>query len=185
MRKCPRHFIFCRETSSGSLFSALGIYCSNLRKKCEHAVDFNPQHVQRGVDPGHLVKHFLSFRSLGQEDIPYDLFVNQRASENSYVRFTRDIDDFVHSVVRDQSGAAISGAVLPCVDLGSVLAAPGDGIEEAADDAVVQEDGRLVVQVHNDAIDDAEPVEIPEIPQPPPPICTELSKALRLLQTDR
>ena len=112
----------------------------------------------------------------GEED--FDLFVNQNPREG-YLRFNRDIEDFVGSVVRDQSGVIINnGAAAPGFDVESELSVPYD--EEASDDVVFHEGEQLAVEVHE--VDDAVSV---DFPQPSASVCMELSRAFQMLQRDR
>ena len=112
----------------------------------------------------------------GEED--FDLFVNQRPHDG-YRYFHSDIQDFVGSVVRDQSGVIVdNGATAPSFDVEAELSVPYD--EEAA--VIFQEGEQLAVEVHAEPIDDVVSV---DLPQPSPSVCLELAKAFRMLKNDR
>ena len=152
-------------------------------EKCDkkvYASNFLSRHVHHWNRQRILSKLFLSFSLFEKEEIA--LFVNQSDGEPSYIRFGSDIDDFLKSVVRDNSGAVVRGAA---------FAAPGGGVGENTGDFLAHGDGDSALQDDIDAIgnaedtnlfEDEEPV---EMPAPPAPICDELSKALKLLQNDR
>ena len=110
------------------------------------------------IRSGHLVTLIFCCRSTDED---FDLFVNQKSQQEGYLRFHQDIEDFVGSVVRDQSGDIIhNGAVAPGLDVEAELSVPYE--DEAVADVVVRDGEQLAVEVHAEPIDDVVSVDLPQ-----------------------
>ena len=89
----------------------------------------------------------------------------------SYTRFNQDVEDFVHNIVRDQTGNVVGTVV-------QEVAGSGDD-EKTDEDAGVFEDIPLAVP----AMDIVEPVV--GVPSPLPSVVNELYKAFKMLENNR
>ena len=87
------------------------------------------------------------------------------------MRFNQDVEDFVHNIVRDQTGNVVGTFV-------QEVAGSGDD-EKTDEDAGIFEDIPLAVPV----MDVVEP--IVGVPSPLPSVLNELQKAFRLLDNNR
>ena len=89
----------------------------------------------------------------------------------TYTKFNRDIEDFVHNIVRDQAGNVVGTVVREVADSGDD--------EQTDEDAGIFEDIPLAVPV----MDVVEPVV--GVPSPLPSVLNELQRAFRLLDNNR
>ena len=89
----------------------------------------------------------------------------------SYTRFNQDVEDFVHNIVRDQTGNVVGTVV-------QEVAGSGDD-EKTDEDAGVFEDIPLAVP----AMDIVEPVV--GVLSPLPSVVNELYKAFKMMENNR
>ena len=88
----------------------------------------------------------------------------------SYTRFNQDVEDFVHNIVRDQTGNVVGTVVQEFA---------GSGDDETDEDAGVFEDISLAVP----AMDIVEPVV--GVLSPLPSVVNELYKAFKMMENNR